>query len=115
MNSEYNILVGSLILDMLEIDDESINTILKETKIEATFKNRLLIKYREYVISEEEIINAIKCLIKNGYISILDEKGNLILETYNKSVISSKNNIFCRITKKGSEYYKSIYNVVWNE
>jgi len=106
--------INALILDMLEIDDETVDTIIKETPIEESYKDRLVKEYRECKLTNVDIINSLIYLLHNEYIMAVNansgkpEKGIDI-----NNIFADKANIWLRVTDSGRMYYNNIYDKFW--
>jgi hypothetical protein len=105
-------LVHALVLDMLGIDDETTDIIIKETRVMKSFQTRLVKKYRKQQIKENETMDALTYLFKNKFVVVIDPENGRPAKNI-KSINMGSPNLVWRITEKGRKYYESIYNAVW--
>jgi len=105
-------LIKHLILDSLNLDDESINMILNEIKIDKSFKNRLVSPYQNTFISKNKIILAIKDLIKENLIDVYEVNKIKINKDVGIENLDFENT-FLHITEYGTKWYKDKYYEFW--
>ena len=109
-------LVKILVLYMLSIDDEPLNLILNEAKVDKSNTEYLKKPYKKQDIDDNDIKEALKELIRMEYIKVLDEKGNEILDFDISEILNSMNpyEYWFTITSNGKAYFDKNYNTYWN-
>jgi hypothetical protein len=106
--------INVLILDMLEIDDETVGVIFKEAAIDEERKHRLIEEFRETIINKDDIAESMKYLLEDNHVIAINQENGMNLE--NGHIVSERilnQDLVLRITEKGQEYYNRIYNKFW--
>ena len=112
-------LAKALILDMLSLDDESLDILLEEVSEIPTredLKPCLNPSYIDIILNSEDIKNAIRQLVEDKMVLVLDEKGKkLVYDSLDEILeIKTRYTFWFRMTKKGEEWYKSTEAKYWN-
>lgn len=112
MSQEF---IMHLILDSLNLDDESIELLLDEIKIDRSFSERLKLNYRTAKIDKKSLFSAINELIKKELVDVYDSAGkgaNKFHEDLKVEKLNLKNS-WLHITESGAKWYHDYYYRFW--
>lgn len=109
--------IHNIILNHLLDDDEPLNLILEETRVKDRFKARLKSPYVNQVITENEIKDALKEMIINGMVTVLNEKGKVFAYNNLDEVLDETTpwTIWLRLTTKGKAELSISDNDYWKD
>jgi hypothetical protein len=106
-----------LILDHLLDDDEPLNLILAETRVSERSKERLKLPYKNQIITDDQVKLALKALIANRLITVLNEKGKNLEYTNINEILNEivPWKFWFRITESGRDEVQKSYKHFWKD
>jgi hypothetical protein len=116
--SDNKLLIENLILSDLAADDETAGQLIKDNvSLDEETKKRLKSQFLDIVISEIDVIEALRTLWKNGLIECIHENGKTVFKgKFEEIPIEIENyEIWFKLTEQGSQRLEETDKLIWDD